>query len=263
MSEFVSVEREGRVATVRIDRGDGVNALSDALMRELTEVARSFEDDPETSAVVLTGTDSVFSLGFDLRDRSNADLMQAGLASQRMLQSRGTRLCNAWENIEAMTIVAIEGWCVGGGAALAVSCDLRVMASDARLYVPEIERGMNMSWGSIPRFVNLIGPSRTKRVVALAEKIDAATAEGWGLADVVAEPGRALAEARVLGDRAAALPPVQLRMCKAGVDAAAKALNRAVSALDRDQFLLAQRSEDFGEGVASFMEKRPPKYTGR
>jgi len=248
---------------VRIDRGDGVNALSDALMRELTDVARSFEDDAETSAVVLTGTDAVFSLGFDLRDRSNAELVGAGLAAQRMLQSRGARLCSAWEAIEAMTIVAIEGWCVGGGAALAVSCDLRVMASDARLYVPEVERGMNMSWGSIPRFVNLIGPSRTKRVVALAEKIDAATAEAWGLADAVTEPGEALARARAFAERAAALPPVQLRMCKAGVDVAAKALNHAVSALDRDQFLLAQRSEDFREGVTSFMEKRPPRYTGR
>lgn len=263
MSDQVSVERTGRVVTVRIDRGDGVNALSDALMRELTDVARGFEDDPDTSAVILTGTDSVFSLGFDLRDRGTAELAAAGLANQRMLQARGGRLCQAWESIEAMTIVAIEGWCVGGGAALAVSCDLRVMASDARFYVPEIERGMNMSWGSIPRFVNLIGPARTKRVVVLAEKIDAARAESWGLADEVAEPGAALDAARVFADRAASLPPVQLRMCKAGVEVAAKALNHAVSALDRDQFLLSQRSEDFGEGVASFMEKRPPKYTGR
>jgi enoyl-CoA hydratase/carnithine racemase len=263
MSENVSVEREGRIVTVRVDRGDGVNALSDGLMRELTEVARSFEDDAETSAVILTGTDSVFSLGFDLRDRSTSELLAAGLASQRMLQSRGPRLCDAWEGIEALTIVAIEGWCVGGGAALAVSCDLRVMASDAGLYVPEIERGMNMSWGSVPRIVELVGPARAKRVVARAEKIDAATAERWGLADVVAEPGHAVEEARRFAERAASLPPVQLRMCKAGIDAASKALNRTVSVLDRDQFLLAQRSDDFREGVSSFMEKRPPRYTGR
>lgn len=263
MSEFVNVQRQDRVVVVRIDRGDGVNALSDPLMRELTDIARSFEDDSETSAVILTGTPSVFSLGFDLRDRSTAELLSAGLAAQRSLQARGARLCQAWEAIEAMTIVAIEGWCVGGGAALAVSCDLRVMARDARMYVPEVERGMNMSWGSIPRFVNLIGPSRTKRVVALAEKIDAATAEAWGLADAVTAPGEAYDGARDFADRAAALPPVQLRMCKAGVDIAAKALNHAVSAFDRDQFLLAQRSEDFEEGVRSFMEKRPPRYTGR
>jgi enoyl-CoA hydratase/carnithine racemase len=263
MSGSVHVERTGRIAHVRIDRGDGVNALSDAVMRELTDVARSFEDDAETSAVVLTGSSSVFSLGFDLTDRSTAELASAGLAHQRVLQRRGPRLCDAWEAIEPLTIVAIEGWCVGGGVALAVSCDLRVMARDARVYVPEIERGMNMSWGSIPRFVNLMGPARTKRLVALAEKIDADTAHRWGFADEVAEPGGAVARATALAERAAALPPVQLRMCKQGIDAAAKALNQAVSSLDRDQFLLAQRSEDFGEGVASFLEKRPPRYTGR
>ena len=263
MSGSVSVEREGRVVTVRIDRGDGVNALSDAVMRELTDVARSFEDDVETNAVVLTGASSVFSLGFDLTDRSTAELASRGLAAQRVLQARGPRLCSAWEAIEPLTIVAIEGWCVGGGAALAVSCDLRVMARDARIYVPEIERGMNMSWGSIPRFVNLMGPARTKRVVALAEKIDAETAHRWGLADEIAEPGQAVAVAHGLARRAAALPPVQLRMCKQGVDVSAKALNQAVSSLDRDQFLLSQRSEDFGEGVTSFLEKRPPRYTGR
>jgi len=263
MSGSVSVEREERVVTVRIDRADGVNALSDAVMAELTDIARSFEDDAETSAVVLTGSDSVFSLGFDLGDRSTDERAARGLAHQRVLQRRGPRMCDAWEQIEPMTIVALEGWCVGGGVALAVSCDLRVMASDARIYVPEIERGMNMSWGSIPRFVNLMGPARTKRLVALAEKLDAATAERWGFADEIAEPGGAVVAARSLADRAAALPPVQLRMCKQGIDAAAKALNQAVSSLDRDQFLLAQRSEDFGEGIASFLEKRPPRYSGR
>ena len=263
MAESVTLERDGRVALIRIDRGDGVNALSDGVMRELTDVARSFEDDTETNAVILTGTDRVFSMGFDLRDGSTAEVASAGLAAQRVLQMRGPRMCAAIEAIEALTIVAIEGWCVGGGAALAAACDLRVMAADARIYVPEIERGMNMSWGSIPRFVNLIGPARTKRLVALAEKIDAHTAERWGLADEVAPKGEALARARTFADRAAGLPPVQLRMCKQGIEAASKALNQALSALDRDQFLLAQRSEDFAEGVTSFLEKRPPRYTGR
>ena len=74
MSGSVTIEREGRITTVRIDRGDGVNALSDAVMVELTDVARSFESDAETSAVILTGSDSVFSLGFDLTDRSTAEV---------------------------------------------------------------------------------------------------------------------------------------------------------------------------------------------
>jgi enoyl-CoA hydratase/carnithine racemase len=259
----VTVTKQGRVAVVRFDRGDGVNGLSWAAMRELIEAARSFDDDVETNAVVLTGTPTVFSLGFDLKDPEPGTLANAGLAARRKALQLGSRLCRAWETLEPMTFVAIEGYCVGGGAALAVACDMRVMAQDATLYVPEIERGMNMSWQSVPRFVNLIGPARTKRVVVMAEKIGAERAHGWGLCDEVAPPGQALARALELAERVAAMPPVQVRMCKQGIDVAAKALNHAASFMDADQYALAQSSEDFTEGIRSFLERRKPKYTGR
>lgn len=259
----VTVERRGRVAVVRFDRGHRANAFSGALMRELTAVARSFEDDLELSAVVLTGRPEVFTLGFDLRDEEAVKTPSLGLAERRLALRVGPRLCAAWEAIDALTIVAIEGWCVGGGAALAVSCDLRVMAEDATLYVPEVERGMNMSWGSVPRFVNLIGPSRTKRVVALAEKVGAEQAVQWGLADEAVPRGTAVERALAIAERAASLPPTALRMIKRDVDVAAKALNHAVSFMDADQFALAQSSEDFGESVSAFFGRRPPRFTGR
>lgn len=259
----VSIEREGRIAIVRFDRGDGVNGLSQALMARLTEVARSFEDDLDTRAVVLTGSTNVFTLGFDLKDPAARDAWPKGLGERRRATRFGPRMCRAWEAIEPMTFVAIEGWCVGGGAALAVACDLRVAAENATVYVPEVERGMNMSWQSVPRFVNLIGPARAKRLVAMAEKIDAARALSWGLVDELAPPGQALARALELARRVAELPPVQVRMCKQGIEVAAKALNHAVSFMDADQYALAQGSEDFAEGVRSFLEKRKPNYTGR
>ena len=260
---FVQVEKRGRISIVRFDRGDGVNGMSLALMRELTEVARSFEGDSETSAIVLTGTPNVFSKGADLKDPEAMQARQAGLAERRVLMQTGPRLCAAWEALEPMTFAAIEGWCVGGGAALAVSLDMRVMAEDATLYVPEIERGMNMSWGSVPRFVNLLGPSRTKRIVVMADKVGAERAERWGLCDEVAPAGQALERALSMAERVAELPPVQVRMCKQGVNMAATALNQAVSFMDGDQFALSQSSEDFQEGVLSFLQQRPPKFTGR
>jgi enoyl-CoA hydratase/carnithine racemase len=262
MSE-VSVEREDRIAVVRFDRGDGVNGLSHALMTRLTEVARSFDDDVDTAAVVLTGAPGVFTLGFDLKDPVARAARGGGLGERRKAAQVGPKMCRAWEQIEPMTFVAIEGWCVGGGMALAAACDIRVAAENATLYVPEVERGMNMSWQSVPRFVNLIGPARTKRLVAMAEKVPAERALAWGLVDEVASAGGALARALDLARRVAELPPVQVRMVKQGIDAAAKALNHAVSVMDADQFALAQSSEDFAEGVRSFLEKRKPKYTGR
>ncbi|MCP5055993.1 MAG: enoyl-CoA hydratase/isomerase family protein [bacterium] len=259
---YVEIEKQGRVAVVRFDRGDGVNALSQAALRELTAAARSFEDDIETSAIVLTGSAHAFSLGADLKDDERAADVESGMAGRRKALQLGPKMCAAWEALEPMTFIAIEGWCVGGGAALAVSLDIRVMAEDATLYVPEIERGMNMSWGSVPRFVNLVGPSRTKRVVVMAEKIEAPRAERWGLCDEVTPSGNALQTAIAMAQRVAELPPVQVRMCKQGIDAAAKALNHAVSFMDGDQYALSATGEDYKEGIVSFLEKRPPKFTG-
>jgi len=171
-------------------------------------------------------------------------------------------MCEAWEKVDAITIMAIEGWCVGGGAALAVSCDLRVMAKSAMLYVPEVERGMNMSWGSIPRITALVGPARAKRIVALCEKLDAVTALDWGLADKVSDDGKALDVAMEFARRAAELPPSALKMVKHDVNVAALALSRATAHRDLEAFALMEQSDDFREGVQSFLEGRDPKFTG-
>jgi enoyl-CoA hydratase/carnithine racemase len=260
--EMVSIERRGRIAILRFDRGDGRNALSIEACRVLTRAARSFDDDPDVSAVVLTGTPAVFSLGADLKDPELARARQARLAERRLAMQTGGRMCRAWAEIEALTICAIEGWCVGGGAALAVSCDLRVVGGGARIYVPEIERGMNLSWNAVPRIAHLVGPARAKRIAVLAEKLDAAGALDWGLADRMTEPGRALEGALEFAERAASLPPVQLRMIKQSIDASVGALDRASSHADFDQFALAAASDDFAEGNRSFLERRPPRYTG-
>ena len=228
---LVRIERHGRIAIVHFDRQDGRNALSMRALRELTAAARSFEHDPDVSAVILTGTDQLFSLGADLRDPELQSSRTGRLSERRIASQTGGKMCRAWEEVEPLTIVAIEGWCVGGGAALAVSCDLRVASSTATLYVPEIERGMNLSWGAVPRITRLVGPARAKRVILLAE-------------------------------RAASLPPVQARMIKQSINANAHALDRAISHSDFDQFMLATGSGDYAEGVKSFFEKRPPNYSG-
>lgn len=259
--KHVRIERDGRIATVTLDRGDTANALSLSAMRELTEAARCFENDHETSAVILAGGAN-FSMGFDLRDAESGEVRTLGLAERRQRLAAGPRLCQAWQDIEPVTVAAIEGWCIGGGVALAVACDFRVVGRSATLYTPEIERGMSMSWGSVPRTVALIGPARAKRLLILAERLDAGRALDWGLADERAEDGEVLAAARRIAERAAGLPPAQVRMIKELIDANAHALGRATAAIDRDQFILSQTGGDFEEGVRSFLEKRPATFTG-
>src|SRR4051812_21504409 len=217
MAEYVGIEKglgpEGRIAVVRFDRGDGINAFSPEALRQLTAAARSFEDDGTTSVVVLTGSAKAFSAGFDLKDPEGRSRAAMDIGTLRRHLKLGPRLTRAWQEMEQITIGAIEGFCIGGGVALAVALDFRIMAGDAHLRVPEIGLGMNMSWQSVPRLLHLIGPARTKQAVILAEqRISAAEAHQWGLVEEVAEPERAFDTAMTLAEKIAAQPPLSVAM---------------------------------------------------
>jgi enoyl-CoA hydratase/carnithine racemase len=268
VTDFVNIEKglgpEGRIAVVRFDRGDGINALSPEAMRQLTDAARSFEDDAETSVVVLTGGQKAFTAGFDLKDAEGRARRTMDIGSLRRHLKLGPRMTRAWQEMEQITIGAIEGFCIGGGVALAVALDFRVIARDAHLRVPEIGLGMNMSWQSIPRMLHLIGPARTKQAVILADqRITAAEAHQWGLVEEVADPGKAFDAAMILAGKVAAQPPLSVAMTKLTVNRLAHALDDLASHMDVDQFALASLSEDHREGVAAFLERRKPRFRGR
>ena len=173
-------------------------------------------------------------------------------------------LTRAWQDMEQVTIGAIEGFCVGGGVALAVALDFRVMARNAHMRVPEIALGMNMSWQSVPRMLHLIGPARTKQAVILADqRISADEAYEWGLVEQVADPGKAFDAAMTLAEKVAAQPPLSVAMTKLTVNRLAHALDDLASHMDVDQFALASLTEDHKQGVAAFLERRKPKFRGR
>ena len=268
MADFVTIEKglgpEGRIAVVRFDRGDGINALSPEAMRQLTAAARSFEDDGGTSVVVLAGGPKAFTAGFDLKDPEGRARRTMDLGALRRHLKLGPRMMRAWQEMEQVTIAAIEGLCIGGGVALAVALDFRVIARDGHLRVPEIGLGMNMSWQSVPRLLHLIGPARTKQAVILADqRISAAEAYEWGLVEEVTDPGKAFEAAMALAAKVAAQPPLPVAMTKLTVNRLAHALDDLASHMDIDQFALASLTEDHKEGVGAFLERRKPRFRGR
>lgn len=260
--QYLDLQREGRVLHVSFNSGTRVNSLSHELMRELTRLAQQLQFDSELSAIVLSGQPAIFSGGMDLKDPELAAAATMTVAQQRQLVKVGPAMCAAWEALEPITIAAIEGWCIGGGMALVSACDWRVAADNASLYVPELKLGMNMSWQSIPRFTNLIGPAKTKQLLILAQPLDATTAEHWGLVDYLCPPGGAVEKSMALARQVAAMPPVPVRMTKRAVTTSATALNNAVSFMDADQFLFAQGTEDATEGALAFFEKREADFKG-
>lgn len=159
--ETLRVEVDGPVGRLVLNRPTRLNALSRQALRELAEAARWFDTQRSVKAVLVRGEGRAFSAGFDLGDFVEADPD----VSMRDGADLGRLMAEAVTNMRAVTVAAIRGWCVGGGLVVAASCDLRLASSTARFSIPEVDLGIPLAWGGIPRLVREIGPAATKELV--------------------------------------------------------------------------------------------------
>jgi len=252
VSEQVDCDVREGIATVRIRRAERRNVLSIALMEELTAVATVLQGNADVRAVVLAAEGPNFSAGVDLKDPRRWNLDDASLAVRRALPYVGERMCQAWEDIPAVTVCAIEGHCVGGGAALAIATDFRVLGTSAYIHFPEVAIGLPLAWGALPRLVRLLGPAKAKRMVVLGEKLRGPEAVAFGIAEYVADDGHSLARAGALAEQAARLPAEAVRMGKEAINVTSNALNRLASFMARDQVALAAASREAVAARARF-----------
>jgi enoyl-CoA hydratase/carnithine racemase len=261
LPDCVRLSRAEGVGVVTLDRGTdyagGTNPLSAEAMAGLRDVAHWLKTDIETHCVILHGA-RVFTAGADLKDR-DMQTHQLSRLEQRQKLLLGPDMCAAWEALEQVTICAMERYCIGGGLALAVSCDWRIASADCDIRLPEVPLGINMSWQANPRLTALIGPSRAKQLVIWGDRLAPDAALAWGLVDAVAEPGNSLALAQDWAAKTAALPPLPVRMSKQAINAHANALNHLSSFMDREQYALLTGSDDNKAAVRATLHKSKPK----
>ena len=256
MSELLDIQAKGGVWSVRLNRPQTRNAFSLELIRSLTQTAEQLRDEPGVRAVVLCAAGPHFSAGMDLAEVQKSDASKLSLAERRTLAALGERMCQAWEDIPAMTIGAIEGHCIGGGAALAAALDWRVIGSSAWFWLPEIALGLPLGWGALPRLVGLLGPARAKRFIILGERLQGQQALDFGLAEYLVADGQAEVEALKLAQRVVELPEVAVAMSKQAVNASANALNHLASHMVSDQLALALASEEALAARARFLTSK-------
>ena len=256
MSQLVDIQAKDGIWTVRLNRPEVRNAFSIELMRSMTQTAERLRDEAGVRAVILSAAGEHFSAGMDLDDLTRWDADKHSLAERRALVSTGERMCQAWENIPAMTICAVEGHCIGGAVALAVAMDFRVIGASAWFWLPEIAIGIPLGWGAVPRLVRLLGPAKAKRFIILCDRFAGQEALDFGLAEYLVADGQTDIEALKLATRIAGLPEMPVKMSKEAVNATANALNHLASYMVADQVALAAASEEAVTARAKFAARQ-------
>ena len=176
----IEVTVSGTRADIILNRPEKLNPLSTTALTELVEAARCVDSSPEVKVAVVRGRGRAFSAGADLASFSPGGGAAPGAGAAREAADAGRRMADAVESMRAVTVARLHGHCVGGGLVLAAACDLRVAADDTRFSIPEVDLGIPLAWGGIPRLVREIGPALTKELVMTCRPFTADEARAAG-----------------------------------------------------------------------------------
>lgn len=259
MTELLVIERRLPAAIVTFNRPDKQNALSAAVLEAIDTKFAELDQDPEIRGIVLTGNQKVFSTGGDLKE---------ALAIQTILDTRQwldlfNRANARIESIGKPVIAAINGFCLTGGLELALCCDIRIAGSEAQFGVTSSRIGTVAGAGAPARLARLIGPEWTKEMLFSGNFIDAATALRIGLVSEVAAPGEVLDKALARISAYAQRAPLSIAYSKLAVNKGLQMDLESALHFERQITTTLFMTDDRKEGMAAFLEKRPPQFKGR
>ncbi|MEA2510625.1 MAG: hypothetical protein QOJ59_112 [Thermomicrobiales bacterium] len=248
---------DGAIATITLNRPDKLNALDPAMLDRLEAIIHQLDRDTNVRVVLLTAAgDRAFCVGADITAWSTLD----PLDMWRRWVRDGHRVFDRLAHLRQPTIAVLNGYTFGGGLELALAADLRLAADGIELAAPEVKIGTLPGWGGTQRLPQLVGVARAKQLIFTGARIDAATAERWGLVNEVLPRDALMARAHAIAGEIAANAPLSVQLAKQAIDGALG--ENAAMTFEAMAGALAATTEDGREGIASFKEKRPALFIG-
>jgi enoyl-CoA hydratase/carnithine racemase len=247
------VEVEGRVGRVTLNRPEKLNALSRQLMSEIVELGAWLKHREDIRVMIFSGAGRSFCAGFDLNDFSSASDGE----SPRQAADLGRLATNALTDVPQLTIAAVHGHCVGGGVVFVAACDLRVATNETTFIIPEVDLGIPLAWGGIPRLVREIGPALTKELVLTCRPFGADEAKSIGFINQVVPPGDLETTVTELAENLASKTLYSLHSTKQQVNAVMEEIaGTGRSAGDADMLVYAMRDPESREVTARYLAQR-------
>ncbi len=253
----IIVTREDNIVIVTINREKVLNALNNQTIDELLNFFRQSWKDNSIGCVIITGAGKSFIAGADISELARCDVLK-GTANSRI----GHYLMRTIEDFPRPVIAAVNGFALGGGCELAISCDIRLASEKAKFGQPEVNLGIIPGYGGTQRLARLVGPGKAKQMIFSGDMIDAAEAYRIGLADEVYPPEELMDKAMELAKLIASRGPVAVSLAKESINHGLDVSLKAGCDFEKNSFGVVYGSSDAREGLNAFLEKRPAKFKG-
>jgi len=254
---MLRAERDGAIAIWTIDRPAAKNALDFKILEALARAVDEAGKNPEIRAAILTGSGDAFSSGGDLQELRDA----RSVADAEKLSDLGTHLCNRIGEIDIPVIAALPGVAYGGGAELALACDLRIADEKAKICFKQVRMGVTTAWGTIPRLISVVGHSTAARLLYTAHEITAMEGRAIGLVDYVADRGASLTLALAWAHDISAGAPRAVAEMKSLLRVARTA-PLALHVEERKRFIESWTGKEHADAMDAYFARRPARWPG-